>query len=1096
MKKFTHLHVHTPDSLLDGFNKIDNLIEKVKELNMDAVAITDHGTLAGTYDFQHKCLDNGIKPILGIEMYQTHDMDMITMPLEERRQLAIDKAIKNGIEISSKLKKKDLNELIKPYMYDTKGYHLILLAKNQTGWDNIVKISSIANENGLYNGRGHCDYKLLKKYHEGIICTTACIGSMINQYILKDEEDEAFKELLNLKEIFDDDLYLELQPLYDIKQVKINQKLIEFAKDLDIKLTASNDSHYTNEEDAYVHDILLCIGLNKKYDDPDRMKYSKEFWIRSYDEMVEAFMQQSDDESYIQTVTQALLNTKEIADKVEDDIKLGSDHELLPEIEVPEGFTPETWLSRQCWLNLYKYLNKKDLWDKRLEYEARLKNELDIIITKGFASYILIVQDAINWGDKNGCSFGPGRGSGAGSLTLFLLGIVKGTDPIEYNLLFSRFLTMDRKLCPDIDSDVSMVDRQKLINYLNNKYGHNNTCQVGTVTTLGVKNGIQDVAKVLGYSFAESTSITKRIDDLLNVPDLSFKMLDDLQEEDEDLFDKWVTLQSEYPEVIRLARAFEGIPRNYGVHAGGVLITPTAINDTFPTRTIDGRKVTVWDKNVVEEAGGVKYDFLGLTTISVIELCLSYINKNYDINLKLTDLYENVDIRSDENSFNMLKHQESEAVFQMESNLFKGLMRDIQPDSINDLIVITSLGRPGPLGAGMHTKYAKRKLGEEAIVMPLPNLEDVLADTYGTIVYQEQIMKISQIVAGFDDNQADTYMRKALAKKDKKKMALCREWLIYGKPEQDEHGAPIDGGIKRGYDEQQLLAFWEDLKGYATYLFNKSHATSYSLLSSITAWLKYYYPKEFFAAILSLTKEPSDKKKEKKRPKYIELLEKQFDIKVESPDINLSDELFTPLPDQDKILFGLSAVKGVKNKAIDAIITNRPYTSLEDFYDKVTKTNVNKTAGTNLIKAGAFDHINSNRNELLNEFHTIRKDKKDEVLSIEAYDSLTCMAYENEVLNAYVTYKPWIDKFNIGDIVNFEGKVTSVTEKYDKNGGLMAFVTMYAEPCTIELIVFSRQYRLHSDLFDRMNWGRTLKVKGEKKNKNTVAFKIGSIIRD
>ena len=573
-------------------------------------------------------------------------------------------------------------------------------------------------------------------------------------------------------------------------------------------------------------------------------------------------------------------------------------------------------------------------------------------------------------------------------------------------------------------------------------------------------------------------------------------MLDDLQEEDEDLFDKWVTLQSEYPEVIRLARAFEGIPRNYGVHAGGVLITPTAINDTFPTRTIDGRKVTVWDKNVVEEAGGVKYDFLGLTTISVIELCLSYINKNYDINLTIKDLYENVDIRSDENSFNMLKHQESEAVFQMESNLFKGLMRDIQPDSINDLIVITSLGRPGPLGAGMHTKYAKRKLGEEAIVMPLPNLEDVLADTYGTIVYQEQIMKISQIVAGFDDNQADTYMRKALAKKDKKKMALCREWLIYGKPEQDEHGAPIDGGIKRGYDEQQLLAFWEDLKGYATYLFNKSHATSYSLLSSITAWLKYYYPKEFFAAILSLTKEPSDKKKEKKRPKYIELLEKQFDIKVESPDINLSDELFTPLPDQDKILFGLSAVKGVKNKAIDAIIANRPYTSLEDFYDKVTKTNVNMTAGTNLIKAGAFDHINSNRNELLNEFHTIRKDKKDEVLSIEAYDSLTCMAYENEVLNAYVTYKPWIDKFNIGDIVNFEGKVTSVTEKYDKNGGLMAFVTMYAEPCTIELIVFSRQYRLHSDLFDRMNWGRTLKVKGEKKNKNTVAFKIGSIVRD
>ena len=319
--------------------------------------------------------------------------------------------------------------------------------------------------------------------------------------------------------------------------------------------------------------------------------------------------------------------------------------------------------------------------------------------------------------------------------------------------------------------------------------------------------------------------------------------------------------------------------------------------------------------------------------------------------------------------------------------------------------------------------------------------------------------------------------------------------LIYGKPQQDEHGAPIDGGIKRGYNEQELLAFWEDLKGYATYLFNKSHATSYSLLSSITAWLKYYYPKEFFAAILSLTKEPSDKKKEKKRPKYIELLEKQFGIKVESPDVNLSDELFTPLPDQDKILFGLSAVKGVKNKAIDAIIANRPYTSLEDFYDKVTKTNVNKTAGTNLIKAGAFDSINPNRNELINEFHTIRKDK-DEELDINAYDSITCMSYENEVLNAYVTYKPWIDSYNVGDIVNFECQILNVEERYDKNGGLMAFVTVYAEPCTLKMLVFARQYRLHSDLFDIINYGKTLQVKGEKKDKKTVAFKTGSIVRD
>ena len=609
MKKFTHLHVHTPDSLLDGFNKIDNLIEKVKELNMDAVAITDHGTLAGTYEFQHKCLDNGIKPILGIEMYQTHDMDMITMPLEERRQLAIDKAIKNGIEISSKLKKKDLNELIKPYMYDTKGYHLILLAKNQTGWDNIVKISSIANESGLYNGKGHCDYKLLKKYHEGIICTTACIGSMINQYILKDEEDEAFKELLNLKEIFDDDLYLELQPLYDIKQVKINQKLIEFAKDLDIKLTASNDSHYTNEEDAYVHDILLCIGLNKKYDDPDRMKYSKEFWIRSYDEMVGAFNKQANTfiegnnlEEYINYCIEALDNTQLIANKISSDIQLGSDHELLPNVDVPKGFTPESWLSHQCWVRLYNYLNKESIMNKREIYEARLKHEINVINTKGFASYFLIVQDAI---ENSGCPFGPGRGSAAGSLVSFLLGIVKGTDPIEYDLLFSRFLTMDRVAMPDIDSDVSQTDRQKLIMYLDNKYGHDNVCQVGTKTTLSIINGLKDVMRVFDVPFSESNNLTKELAKIIDSPSLTFSMFDNLKEENPEKYNEFKVLEEKYEKYFTIARQLEGIPRNYGIHAGGVLITPVPINDIFPTRFAEGKKVTVWDKDVVEKAGGV-----------------------------------------------------------------------------------------------------------------------------------------------------------------------------------------------------------------------------------------------------------------------------------------------------------------------------------------------------------------------------------------------------------------------------------------------------------------------------------------------------------
>ena len=610
---FTHLHVHTPDSLLDGFNKIDNLIAKVKELGMDAVAITDHGTLAGTYEFQHKCLENDIKPILGIEMYHTHDMKMITLPVDDRKAMALKEALEQGVEIPEKAKKKEIAELIKPYMYDTKGYHLILIAKNQTGWNNLIKISSIANENGVFNGRGHCDDELLKKYSEGIICTSACIGSMINQYILKDQIEEAYAEAAKLKSIFGDDFYLELQPLNDHQQLVVNRNLINFANKLEIKLIATNDSHYTDEEDAYVHDVLLCIGTGKTYNDPDRMRYNQEFWIRSYDEMKIAFLTQIDDHfsgyemcmsanNYFDICVEALNNTQLIVDKVSSDIQLGADHELLPNVEVPKGYTPESWISQQCWIRLYKYLKKENIMDKRDIYEARLKHELNVINTKGFASYFLIVQDAIQ---NSGCPFGPGRGSAAGSLVSFLLGIVKGTDPIEYDLLFSRFLTMDRVAMPDIDSDVSQTDRQNLIKYLDNKYGHENVCQVGTKTTLSIINGIKDVMRVFEIPFAESNNLTKELAKLIDSPSLTFAMFDALEQSDSNAYAKFKELEEQYQEYFDIARALEGIPRNYGIHAGGVLITPVPINDIFPTRFIEGKKVTVWDKDIVEKAGGV-----------------------------------------------------------------------------------------------------------------------------------------------------------------------------------------------------------------------------------------------------------------------------------------------------------------------------------------------------------------------------------------------------------------------------------------------------------------------------------------------------------
>lgn len=1075
---FTHLHVHTPDSLLDGFNKIDNLIDKVKQLEMDAVAITDHGTLAGTYEFQHKCLENNIKPLLGIEMYHTHDMEKITLPVETRKTMALKEALENGVEIPEKAKKKEIEELTKPYMYDTKGYHLILIAKNQTGWDNLIKISSIANENGMFNGRGHCDNELLKKYSEGIICTSACIGSMINQYILKDQIEEAYAETVKLKTIFGDDFYLELQPLNDHQQLVVNRNLINFANELEIKLIASNDSHYTNKEDAYVHDVLLCIGTGKTYNDPDRMRYNQEFWIRSYHEMKEAFLTQIDAhfsgyemcmsaDEYFNICVEALDNTQLIVDKVSSDIQLGADHELLPNVPVPKGYTPETWISQQCWIKLYKYLKKENIMDKKDIYEARLKHELNIINTKGFASYFLIVQDAIQ---NSGCPFGPGRGSAAGSLVSFLLGIVKGTDPIEYDLLFSRFLTMDRVAMPDIDSDVSQIDRQNLIKYLDNTYGHENVCQVGTKTTLSIINGIKDVMRVFEIPFAESNNLTKELAKLIDSPSLTFAMFDALEESDFLAFRRFKELERQYKECFEIARALEGIPRNYGIHAGGVLITPVPINDIFPTRFIDGKKVTVWDKDIVEKAGGVKFDMLGLKTVSVISETLKLISQHEGIDITLDELYENKSIRYDENVFDMLKKKQSDTVFQMESDLFKGLISDIEPDNIDDLIAITSIARPGPLSAGFNKTYAKRKRGTEEIVYDL-GCDDILGNTYGCMLYQEQLMLIAKKVAGFDDNQADTYLRKSVAKKKKALMDLCKEWFIHGKPEQDKYGQPIVGGIANGFDEQSLEQFWEDVvEGCAAYLFNKSHATSYSLLSCITAWLKYYYPCEYFTAVLTLLGDES------KREGYISVLENSG-ISVLVPDINKSLAGFTCDPEQYEILFGLQSVKGVGEKPIQAIINNRPYSSLEDFYSKVTKSNVNKTAGKALIKAGAFDSLydNPNRYELLNEFFDIRRDRDDRY-NVEDYNPVQCIGLEKEVLSISLTYKEWTNDLQEGDKIKYLFKINSIIEKTDKNGNLMAFMTLERNNVEIEMTVFSRDY---VNNLDKLFVGNELELKGK-----------------
>ena len=1092
---FIHCHLHTQFSLLDGYAKINDIVNKAKENNMQAVSITDHGTLAGIYEFDNACRAEGIKPLIGCEVYFTHDITEIVKSKDERNELAWGRFLEatgTTDEDYKKTTKKAKLELCSEYLYDTKGYHLILIAKNQTGLNNLIRLTSEANDIAMFNGRGHVDYSLLEKYNEGLICTTACISSVVNHNIRTGEIEVAKLHIAKLQELFGDDLYLEIQPLDWDEQVMVNKEAMKLSKEFNVKLIATTDVHYTNKEDDYEHDILLCIGTGKLYKDPNRMSYDHEYWFRTEDEMIEAFNRNNYTQEEHDAFREAMDNTIVLSDSVDNDIRVGADTNLLPHTDVPEGYDSDSWLKRQCWLGLYKYLTDNNLMDQRRIYEARLKEELDVIITKGFSDYMLIEQDAIKKGTERGFGFGPGRGSGAGSLVLFLLGICKGIDPIEYDLLFFRFLTMDRTEFPDIDTDIARADRQEFLDMLCEQYGHDNVSSVGTLTLMGVKNGVKDVMRVLDYSFTESNNVSKALDEIYDEPDLSFEKLDSFKTDDPDAYKRYKKLEDQYLEVFRLARKFNGCVRNMGVHAGGVVITPTIINDTFPTRTEKGRKVTVWEKNTTERAGGVKYDFLGLATISVIKKTLEFIEQNHGIEMTLDELYDNRDIRSDVNIYKMISEGKTDGVFQFESDLFKTVSKNMEPDSIEDLIAITAVNRPGPLKAGYDKQLANRKKGLEPIEYAL-GCEEILKTTYGCMLYQEQLMLMSQKVAGFNGNQADSYLRKGCAKKKRSLMDLCRQWFIYGKPEQDKYGDPIEGGINRGYDEQELISFWDNVvEGCASYIFNKSHATSYSLLTVITAWLKYYYTEEFFAAHLTyLTNDD-------KISMYDDVLSKQFNIKITVPDVsNLTDSYN---PTKGKIAYGIGKIKGIGDKAIPTILNAGPYESVEDFINKVNaydkehngKKTVNKTATIALIKAGAFDSLGeTNRFKLINQAYAIRKDK-DERLDETLWTNVEAQKMELEVLNTSITYPLVFNNIEDGELYEYKNcRITSVTEKTDKNGRLMAFVKILIndiEP--VEVIVFSSAYGKNMDLFDT-RYGDVINIIGEKDGKK-IKFKKGS----
>ena len=1121
---FTHLHVHTVYSFLDGLAKINDLVAKAKSLGMTALAITDHNHLGGTYDFQKQCLEAGIKPVLGYEAYYNEDIDTIALKPEERKKAAATKALEDKVitqdEYSlliegvknAKITKKSVEEKIESYMPDLKQYHVIFLAMNQEGWKNIIKLQSKSAERCTYNGRFICNDELMAKYSEGIICSTACIASRISRYINRDNDyDKAEELVLRWAEIFKDRFYLEIQPLAYVEQIKVNAFYLSMKYKHGLPVIATNDVHYVNKEDHDDHDTLLCIGTGKKKSDTERMKYTNDFWLRSYGEMQEAFKRQYDydcdncrllNHQYLWECQCALEETNKLAARVDSDIKIGSDKPLIPQVKLNKGESPEGVLTVRCFMALYE-LADNDLFvaEHLHEYEKRLRYELDIIIPKGFASYLLVVDNYCKWANDNRIFTDFGRGSAAGSLCLYLLGVTKVIDPIKNGLMFERFLTKDRTAMPDVDIDFLYSGRDRLISYLEEYYTPECVCHIGTYTVSGVKSGIKDVCRVLEIDFNESNAITKQIDEINDTPQPKFKDFDNLKEDDPENWKKFDALEKKYPEVFRLARKFEGVRRQFGVHASGILAMPIPINEMVPTRVADGVRVALYTGPEVEEQNLLKLDILGLKTIDLVQKTLEAVDPNLDFNKFINALD-----MEDSSVFAMLTDKKTDGVFQLESDMFKGLVSSIKPTGLSDITAITSLGRPGPLSCGMPQQYAKRKNGEEEAVPLLRGMDDILKETFGNVVYQEQCMQIGVKAFGFNGNQSDSILRKIIAKKKKDKLEMLRRMIKYGKvntegpegwhdnpdlpwydPNGNQYGDPISGGLVNGYTEAEIDDFFSKLMEFASYCFNKSHAATYSALSYATAYLKYYYPVEFYAALLSIQ---SDDKIEK----YSEVCEKEG-VKIITPDINVSGKDFTPNTKGKSIYYGISSIKGVGASIVDEIIANQPYMSLEDIFHKLPKKVFNKRVAVAMAKSGALDSfdLEGNRLAILNRIYDIRKDK-DERYDISAWNEDICIEFEKEVLNAPITFKPWWSTVKENKTVEEDGTIISYREQLDKKGNTMVFAKLRLHNCEVETVVFASIYRHCVGVFDtNLNPDRVIHIKGKKDEKGKLILSSASL---
>ncbi len=1072
---FTHLHLHTEYSLLDGANKLTNLVKQVKKLGMTSVAMTDHGNMFGAIDFYHQMKAADIKPIIGMEGY-----------------------IHNGEEIGDKSTKQ--------------RFHICLFAKNKKGYENLMYLSSKAYVEGMYYFP-RINKNELREHSEGIICTSACLQGEVNWHLnLQNEKnvkngalgyDGALTVAREYKDIFGDDFYLELMRHGIGDQLFIDEQILKISRELDIKIVATNDTHYTFAGDAQYHEAFMCIGMNKLYDDPNRMRHSvHEFYLKSPAQMARLFAD----------VPEAITHTQEIVDKIEDyspvvdtptppnfkftleyakndGLKLSSDDKDLSDAE---------YFTYRCKVGLVERL-KIVPPERHEEYRERLEFEMDIINSMKFPGYMLIVWDFVKVAKEMDIAVGPGRGSAAGSLVAYSLDITD-IDPMKYDLLFERFLNPERVSMPDIDMDFMQARRGEVIDYVVKKYGRNQVAQIITFGSLLAKGVIRDVARVLDMPLSQADKMAKLIPDelgiTLNGKEKRGEYIDGAYQKEP----KLVELIESDPNAARVwefAKKLEGLKRNSGIHAAGVVINNEELWKKTPIYKPSGEDtfVTQYSLNYLEDVDLIKFDFLGLKTLDVVDNAIKLIKRRYDKDVIWHEIDEN-----DPKVYDIIREGDTVGMFQIESSGMQDLNKRLKPDSFEDLIAVLALYRPGPMESGMLDSFVERKHGREAIEYTFDTMEPILNNTYGVIVYQEQVMQIVQTIGGFSLGYSDI-IRRAMGKK--------KDMAVY-------NAEFSEGAKKQGYDYDKASKLFDLIEKFAGYGFNKSHSAAYAMITFQTAWLKTYYPNEFMAALLTSDKDNTDKV-----VRYIDEV-KRMGINLSPPDICDSQLEFSAInkDGQETILFGLGAIKGVGSAAVETMFADKEengnYRSMQDFVNRIDPSKVNKRVIESVIKAGGFDRFGYSRKALLDQIELIMDTAKnaseakknivgslfgddDELTTIELnltnsqeYELKSILEFEKETLGFYVSghpldeYRQKIDELNYtlsseiegvkdDSFVVFIGKVEDIAKKISKKGNQFGIVNLMDFHGNIEIMLFADKL----EQLDEMNLDEPIAFKAK-----------------